>query len=274
MMHSAVVSLPLTPTDLSLFIAYMFQNQYAPSTALTYVSALGYSHRLAGYPDPTKVFWVLEMLKGYKKLGARIDTRLPITLSILRNILRQVPALCSSAYETHLFTAMCSTAFFAFLRIGEITVCSRSPSVLHIGQVVKMVEPSGFIAGLKITFHDFKHSYNQRPVVLTLSRRSDICPVQNLLEYLSVRGLTDGPLFRMPSGSAVPRTSFTKFLSMLFRGCGLDTMKYKGHSFRIGAATFAAECGFSDAQIRAMGRWRSDAFLKYIRIPSLSSASS
>jgi hypothetical protein len=78
----------------------------------------------------------------------------------------------------------------------------------------------------------------------------------------------------MPSGSAVPRTLFTKFLSMLFRGCGLDTMKYKGHSFHIGTATFAAECGFSDAQICAMGRWRSDAFLKYIHIPSLSSASS
>ena len=44
-----------------------------------------------------------------------------------------------------------------------------------------------------------------------------------------------------------------KFLTLLFRRCGLDTLKYKGHSFRIGAATFAAECGFSDAQIRAMG---------------------
>ncbi len=45
----------------------------------------------------------------------------------------------------------------------------------------------------------------------------------------------------------------------------------KGHSFRIGAATFAAERGFSDAQIRSMGRWQSDAFRKYIRTPSLSS---
>ena len=45
--------------------------------------------------------------------------------------------------------------------------------------------------------------------------------------------------------------------------------RYKGHSFRIGAATFAAECGFSDAQIRLMGRWQSDAFRKYIRSPSL-----
>ena len=48
--------------------------------------------------------------------------------------------------------------------------------------------------------------------------------------------------------------------------------RYKGrHSFRIGAATFAAENGYSDAQIRLMGRWQSDVYRKYIRCPSLSS---
>ena len=67
----------------------MFQRNYASSTANTYVSALGYYHRLAGVPDPTKVFWVLEMLKGYGKLGSRLDTRMPITLSILRIVLQQ-----------------------------------------------------------------------------------------------------------------------------------------------------------------------------------------
>ena len=62
----------------------MFKHQYAASTANTYVSALCYCHRLAGVNDPTKVFWVLEMLKGYGKLSLRVDTRLPITLHILR----------------------------------------------------------------------------------------------------------------------------------------------------------------------------------------------
>ena len=42
----------------------------------------------------------------------------------------------------------------------------------------------------------------------------------------------------------------------------LDPTKYKGHSFRNGAATLAAECGFADAQIWSIGRWKSDAFPK------------
>ena len=42
------------------------------------------------------------------------------------------------------------------------------------------------------------------------------------------------------------------------------------HSFRIGAATWAAAKGFTDTQIRQLGRWKSNAFLNYIRTPSLS----
>ena len=34
--------------------------------------------------DPTEVFWIIDMSKGYGKIRSRIDTRLPITLFILR----------------------------------------------------------------------------------------------------------------------------------------------------------------------------------------------
>lgn len=45
--------------------------------------------------------------------------------------------------------------------------------------------------------------------------------------------------------------------------------RYQAHGFRIGAATSAAESGASDIQIQSMGRWKSGAFQKYIRIPIL-----
>ena len=41
--------------------------------------------------------------------------------------------------------------------------------------------------------------------------------------------------------------------------CGLDPSRYKGYSFRIGAA-HAADRGMTDAQIRTLGRWKSNAF--------------
>ena len=44
-------------------------------------------------------------------------------------------------------------------------------------------------------------------------------------------------------------------------------------SFRIGAATYAAKQGVPDDKITHWGRWKSDAFKKYIRITSLESIS-
>ena len=69
--------LPVSPSVLALFIAHLFDRKYAPATINTYGSAIGYSHKLACLPDPTKVFYINQMLKGLGKLHARFDTRLP-----------------------------------------------------------------------------------------------------------------------------------------------------------------------------------------------------
>ncbi len=73
--------------------------------------------------------------------------------------------------------------------------------------------------------------------------------------------------------SKVLLSKFLQQLSLVFRSCGLDSSKYKSHSFCIGAATFAADCGFSDTQIRLMGRWKSDASRKYIRMSNITTSS-
>ena len=53
----------------------------------------------------------------------------------------------------------------------------------------------------------------------------------------------------------------------------MDPDRYKGHSFRIGAAFYAAEQGVSNDKIRHLSRWKSDAYKKHIRITSLESVS-
>lgn len=85
--HGVPMGLPISPPNLALFIAYLFDHHYAPSTVKSYVSALGYSHKLSGFPDPSQAFFIMQMLKGYSKLGTRLDSRLPITLPILHKII-------------------------------------------------------------------------------------------------------------------------------------------------------------------------------------------
>ena len=91
-----------------------------------------------------------------------------------------------------------------------------------------------------------------------------------MLDYLSLRGYKPGPLFMISHGHPVSRTTFTDQLSLALKFCGLNPARYKGHSFRIGAASHAADRGLSDTQIRVLGRWPSNAFHRYIRVPSVS----
>ena len=267
------ISFPIKPAVLALFVAHLYNKRYASSTVNTYVSALGYLHKLSGYADPTKIFYIKQMLKGYLKLGCRLDTRLPITLPLLHRIIAITHQFSISQYEITLFQAMCSTAFHAFLWVGEMTATQNKgvQSNLDLTQLTKMVDSSGKVVSIKITFLNFKHNYNQRPFSVIVKKQLHFCPVSILLAYLSNRGLEQGFLFVLSNGNPVPRNYFAKQLALALKLCNLSPNVYKGHSFRIGAASHAADRGMSDAQIRALGRWKSNAFLKYIRLPSLSS---
>ncbi len=56
-----------------------------------------------------------------------------------------------------------------------------------------------------------------------------------------------------------------KILNMSLFSLHLNPKAYGTHSFRIGSTTDCAAQGASVTQLRFMGHWRSDAYLKYIR---------
>ena len=70
-------------------------------------------------------------------------------------------------------------------------------------------------------------------------------------------------------GSAISKHYFTLQLRLALSFCNFDLTRYQTHSFRIGAATTAAARCFSELQIQTICRWKSTAFKKYIRIPTL-----
>ena len=117
------------PTDaLALFVAYLAENNYSAATTLTYVSALGYVHRLGSLPDPTKSEMIKCALKGYAKINPTLDSRLPITLPILEQVISACEQTLSSCFQRKLIRAMFALAFFAALRVGEMTITAGKSS--------------------------------------------------------------------------------------------------------------------------------------------------
>lgn len=214
----AVVTLPISPSTIALFIAYLYDKNYAPSTVNTYVSAIGYTHKLYQLPDPSKVFFVLQLLRGYNKVGFRLDSRLPIALPILHKLFSASPHITGSPYQITMFKAMCALAFYAFLRVGEMTMTSKNTaSILQLHNLVKLVDAKNFVCGLKLTFGDYKHSYNQTPFSITMSRQQQFCPVDIILDYLRIRGPQPGPIFITISGGIVSRGNFCNCLASALR---------------------------------------------------------
>ena len=85
--------------------------------------------------------------------------------------------------------------------------------------------------------------------------------------YLVQRGDKTGPLFQFVDGRYLTRQRLVNQLHQALQKAGLDTSKYNGHSFRIGAATTAAKKGVEDSMIKTLGRWESSAYMQYIKIP-------
>ena len=93
-----------------------------------------------------------------------------------------------------------------------------------------------------------------------------MCPVIALQEYLNTYPHITGPLFQFKGGSPVNHAFVATQLVQVTKFIGLNPAHFKGHSFRIGAATQAAILGYSDSQIQKLGRWNSNAMRRYIRI--------
>ena len=88
-----------------------------------------------------------------------------------------------------------------------------------------------------------------------------------MLDYVARRGTGPGVFFRFEGGSPLTKNRFVERVRGALVRAGIETTGYSGHSFRIGAATAAAEAGLEDSVIQALGRWSSSVFLRYVRSP-------
>ena len=92
-----------------------------------------------------------------------------------------------------------------------------------------------------------------------------LCPVEAILPYLAIRGKQLGPLFILADNTMLTRATFTSALKSILSKLDLNAHLYNTHNFRIGGATAANKAGVSELHIKALGRWQSDAYQRYIR---------
>jgi integrase len=94
------------------------------------------------------------------------------------------------------------------------------------------------------------------------------CPVAAVEKLRRNRtGNKNKPFMTRKNGKIVTKKWLNGFLKKaLAKMVDYENETVSSHSFRSGVATAMARCGYSDEEIQRQGRWRSEAFLKYIRL--------
>ena len=226
--------LPASKATIAYFAADL-SNTLSPCTIDVFIAAVGSLHRQAGLPNPTSHNPTLNMVKkGLRRAHTALPSstpRQPITTRILADILQAIKQSRNvRSHDRLMLTAAFTLAFFGFLRISEFTTPSKA-------------------------------FYLPR-----LHSNTDICPYRAMDQYLvKHKHHHDSPLFTFANHQPLSRRSCLYYLRYYLRKAHYHAKMFNTHSFRIGAASSAAQAGLSPKTIKHLGRWRSSAYRRYIR---------
>ena len=266
---------PATESTLCRFVSYLATEKLKHRTIKSYLSGVRYLHISEGENDPfTRPLHRLEcMLRGVKRCEAEAGVNKRVRLPISPEILRKMKTVWEGEVDNPdkaMLWAACCLGFLCFLQAGKMTVPNDhdfDPAV-HLTKKDITVDNQTAPHTLQVRLKQSKTDPFRQGIYLFVGKTgSDLCPVSAVLAYLVVRGKKEGPLVTYQDGWYLTRQRLVAEVRDALERAGLDQSRYCGHSYRIGAATTAAERGIEDAIIKTLGRWRSLAYLDFIKIP-------
>ena len=267
-LHS-IPRLPLTEATLLPFFAHLADRHLLHSTLRVYLSALTYYSRIAGYPfnirHMPRLHYLLMGVRRSQGGAFSVPRRTPLfpqhLVSLRTFLLAHYPPV-----DARMLWAAFTSAFFGLLRASEYTCPTDStivPSTLLLTHFKCAPDFSSASLRLPISKAD---QFGRGVLVDLFPLPSPLCPLSAILHYLAVRRPLGSPLFLFADGTFLTRAHVVDILRSVFPAHPtLNT-----HSFRIGGASALAAAGVPDYVIRVMGRWSSDAYLRYVHIPTSS----
>ena len=206
--------------------------------------------------------YVLRAIRRVQGNSFARPTRTPITWPLMRTICAYI-ANTEPPFDREMLLAAVLLAFFGLLRVSEYT----SPSPTRADQSGLAVQDVHIDWARRLAFIHIKKSKTD-PFRLGVTIRvgvvaHQLCPVTALFRYLQLRGLQPGPLFRYSNGRLLTRINVFELLTRSLP----HLPNVNTHSFRRGGATALAAAGVSSDVIRIVGRWKSDAYTRYVQFP-------
>ncbi len=259
-------SFPPSATMIIAFASHLVCSGSTRATISSHISALRSScidagMSLVAFSDPR----IPRLLSGIGREGPPPrpprPTRLPISGLLLARLLDSTPS--STPFGRSLRAGL-ALGFFGLLRAGEFCFKGAPYGVLLRRHL------SWFPSHVSVLLIHSKTDRNHRGVSVRMFRSfTRICPVDLLAEVWTAAPIQsdDAPLLQDDRGLPLSYRALLYFIKQQVRAFGMDPDSFGAHSLRIGGASQLAASRFSEAQIQALGRWTSDCYQRYLRLP-------
>ena len=205
--------LPTTECTLTLFITHLVTSNVSLRTIKVYLAAIRHMHVCKGLHNhyshqiTTRLLLVLRRIKrrqaGTHFTKLRLTITIPILYSIKRALSKEAPS-----YDNTTFWAMCCTAFFGFLRVGEFTIPAGGSydTSCHLSLRGVAVDNRANPRLLQLLLRQSKTDpFKQGVKVYMGATDSTVCPIQAVLSYLKQRSTKPGPLFITKKGQRLDK---------------------------------------------------------------------
>lgn len=259
---------PAGAWQLVRYARYVANTVTSQETVLNYLAGVRKLHQLAGFqvpgPDEPNMKHLMRALK--QELAHPVKQAVPVTPQLLKSIYNCLDL--TSTRDVVSYTALL-VGFYLFLRRSNLVPDSRDAF-----DPQKQLTRSDVQMGKSMVLVVIKWSkviqYKEKELLLPLLPARDIriCPVFWLgLMMSKVRAGDQDPLFALPEGSGVkPLTSdsLSDRYKMWVSRVTVLTPNHTLHGLRRGGACHALEVGLAGEDLKILGDWASDAYMRYI----------
>jgi len=269
-------SLPVSQDTVTRYVLWLsFTRKVSQATISVYLSGLRQLHLQHGVDCAAlRSDYIKMLLQGKKNSetrtapSAKNSLRKPATATVLRQLKNALRNSAISLYEKRLIWTVSLILFFGMLRSSEILCVSPAnfdPRFCACAEDIKLID-SGAQADKKlvITVKVPKEEKTGRNTAIEIfaATNAELCAVASWEKWRKLNPPWESrqPAFRKQNGAPFTQADLNARLKELLPAAGISS-----HSFRIGAATEMGQRGYKDQDIKATGRWSSDAFERYIR---------
>jgi hypothetical protein len=272
--------LPVPEKTILIFIHWLAKKRNLKAgTINNYLAGIRQLHIANGIPDPgIRTETVNLIVKGAQNKEARDrlanaqQVKRPITaesMLTLKSKLREWP---ESGTNHRLVWAVATCLLHGLFRIRELVSEKEAefdPAFTLLTDDIYVAETGEFGTvqfRLKAPKEDKK---NRSKIVDVYGTGGPTCPVQAFSKWQARVSWPAGqPAFRWEDGRPLTAKRFNSILKETMTGQGQEGDRtFSSHCFRIGAASRLGSLGYSDEDVKAMGRWSSRAFEEYMLHP-------